>query len=92
MDYPHNKTIRNLFNQAKKKAWAQLQTDPDVLRLVDSRQKAKAWAKLQSDVNVIRLIEAARKEQVAENLRVDDPVESRTQYEEANQLLKMTNR
>ena len=70
MSYRHNQLIGNLIRNAK----------------------AKAWAKLQSDVDVIRLIEAARKEQVAENLRVDDPVESRTQYEEANQLLKMTNR
>ena len=70
MDYPHNKMIRNIFNSAKRKAWAGLQTDPDVLRLVDSRQKAKA-----SVYN-----------------RVENPVKSRTQYEEANQLLKMTNR
>jgi hypothetical protein len=70
MDYPHNKMIRNIFNTAKKKAWAQLQTSPDVLRLVDARQKAKA-----SVYN-----------------RVENPIKSRTQYEEANQLLKMTNR
>jgi len=70
MDYPHNKMIRNLFNTAKRKAWAGLETDPDVLRLVDSRQKARA-----SVYN-----------------RVDNPVRSRTQFEEANQLLKMTNR
>jgi hypothetical protein len=70
MDYPHNKMIRNLFNSAKRVAWAQLQTEPDVLRLVDARNKAKA-----SVYN-----------------RVERPERSRTQFEEANQLLNMTNR
>ena len=70
MDYPHNKMIRDLFNQAKRKAWAKLQSNPDVLTLMAARKKAEA-----SVYN-----------------RVTRPEQSRTQYEEANQLLKMTNR
>ena len=70
MSYRHNKLIGNLFKQAKAKAWAQMKSDPAV----------------------IRLINAARKEQVSENLRVEDPDASRKAYDEANQLLQMTNR
>jgi len=70
MSYRHNVLIGNLFKKAKGQAWAQMKSDPAV----------------------IRLINAARKEQVSENLRVEDPETSRKAYDEANQLLKMTNR
>ena len=70
MDYPHNKMIRDIFNQAKRKAWATLQSHPDVITLMSARKKAEA-----SVYN-----------------RIDKPVKSRSQYEEANQLLQMTNR
>ena len=70
MDYPHNKMIRTLFKKAKRKAWARLQSNPDVISLISARKKAEA-----SVYN-----------------RVERPEQSRTQFEEANQLLKMTNR
>ena len=70
MDYPHNRMIRDIFNTAKRKAWATLQSDPDVINLIAARKKAEA-----SVFN-----------------RVDRPEQSRSQYDEANQLLQMTNR
>ena len=54
--------------------------------------KAKAWAAMRSDPQVVTLMEAARKEQISENLRTEDPQESRKAYEEANKLLEMTNK
>ena len=54
--------------------------------------KARAWATLKSDPDVIQLIHAARKEQISETYRTEDPEKSRKAYDEANQLLQMTNR
>jgi hypothetical protein len=51
-DYPHFKRIRVMFDKAKKKAWAQLRTRPDVKVLIEEQRKQKAdAAKTNNDVN-----------------------------------------
>ena len=54
--------------------------------------KVKAWARMKANPNVIRLIEAARQQQIADNLRTEDPEKSRSAYDEATELLNMVNR
>jgi hypothetical protein len=54
--------------------------------------KIQAWATLRSDIDVIRLKTAYRKEKAARLNTTDNPEKSRSQYEEVNQLLQMTNR
>ncbi len=54
--------------------------------------KIKAWATLRSDIDVIRLKVAYRKARAARLNTTNNPEKSRKQYEEVNQLLKMTNR
>jgi len=54
--------------------------------------KIKAWARMKTNPNVIRLMEAARQQQIADNLRTKNPERSRSAYDEATELLQMTNR
>jgi|7_EtaG_2_1085326.scaffolds.fasta_scaffold00830_2 hypothetical protein len=70
MSYPHNKMIRNELRKLQIKAWAQLQSQPEVIQLQRARELSKT-----SKYN-----------------RVDRPELSRNQYNEANQLLQMTNK
>jgi len=44
MSYTHNKLIHNLIKKAKAKAWASIQTHPDVIALTMARNKEKAAA------------------------------------------------
>jgi len=62
-----------------------------IARLVKDA-KARAWALLKSDPDVIRMITATRKEKIAETYRTEDPDKSRNAYDEATELLQMTNR
>ena len=70
MSYPHNKMIRNELRKLQIKAWAQLRSAPEV----------------------IRLIRARKLEEASKYNRIDRPELSREQYDEANQLLQMTNK
>ena len=54
--------------------------------------KAIAWAKMKSRPAVMKLIEASRQKQIAENFRNTNPERSRSAYDEATELLNMTNR
>ena len=40
-DYPHYKIIANIFEKAKKKAWAQIMNDPSVVTLRDIERNRK---------------------------------------------------
>jgi len=52
--YVHNRLIRRLFRQARKKAWAQIANHPDVLPLVEEQRQKKAdnYRSLQSTKSV----------------------------------------
>ena len=54
--------------------------------------KLKAWARMKSNPTVLQLIEAERHKQIAENFRTENPERSRSAYDEATELLNMTNR
>ena len=54
--------------------------------------KAVAWANMKNNPNVRKLINAYRLEQVSETWRTEDPEKSRSAYDEATELLNMTNR
>ena len=54
--------------------------------------KLKAWARMKSNPTVLQLIEAERHKQIAETFRTEDPERSRSAYDEATELLNMTNR
>jgi len=41
MDYTHNKLIAKIFRQAKVKAWAMIQSDPNIMSLVAARKLQK---------------------------------------------------
>ena len=42
MDYRHNKLIHNIFKQARRRAWAEMRSSPEVMALIRARQKTKA--------------------------------------------------
>jgi hypothetical protein len=51
-EYPHFKRIQVMFDKAKKKAWAQLRTRPDVKVLIEEQRKQKAdAAKTRNEIN-----------------------------------------
>tara|TARA_Y100001938_G_scaffold56736_1_gene79169 strand:- start:3968 stop:7939 length:3972 start_codon:yes stop_codon:yes gene_type:complete len=70
MSYYHNKKIKKIFDAARKRGWASISSNPDVMNLIRARQ-------LESGANYNRLV---------------NPSKSRTQFDEATNLLEMTNR
>ena len=57
-----------------------------------TKAKVRAWAEIKNQPDVLPLIEAMQKAKLSIRNRPKNPELSRTQYDEANQLLKMTNR
>ena len=61
-NYPHFSRIQNIFDKAKKKAWAKLSQNPEVKALLqENRTKKGNAAKVRNDINkqnqLMRLIE-----------------------------------
>ena len=70
MSFPHNILIKQLFDDARSVAWAQISNNPEVRQLISASQLKAA-----SEYNLTRDID-----------------QSRSQYDQATQLLENTNR
>ena len=63
-----------------------------MIRRLLRKMQIKAWAQMKSDPAVMNLILAGKMSKASTYNRIDRPELSRDQYDEANQLLQMTNK
>ena len=42
MSYKHNQMIHDIFNRARRVAWANLRSNPEVMQLIRARKKTEA--------------------------------------------------